>query len=237
MRFLTFSSSAVILASCFLLSGCGATTSTSNARNPRLAAYQNFDAEAKLPENRSAVEVKVSLRKQAAYVLEDGKPLLIMPVSIGARSTPTPQGNFTILRKLTRHRSPRHGWAYSAAGYVQESEAGAQPGGWKFTGHPLPYWCEFAPGLGFHTGWLKAEPCTRGCLRLHENIAPKFYRLVSNGTPVSIAESQPEDARLGRKVRRPPYGEHLDDYSPALYISDDYFTRHQAPTFHSGWLR
>jgi hypothetical protein len=32
--------------------------------------------------------------------------------------------------------------------------------------------------------------------------APKFYALVRNGTPVNIAETQPEDATLGPKIQR-----------------------------------
>ena len=65
---------------------------------------------------------------------------------------------------------------------------------------------------------------------MHENLAPKFFRLVSNGTPVSIAYSQPEDASVGR-IPLPPDAGPLPDYHGSMYVGDGYFIRHKAPSF------
>jgi len=41
-------------------------------------------------------------------------------------------------------------------------------------------------------------PRTHGCLRLHQNAAPKFFALVRTGTPFYIADSLPEDQTSAR---------------------------------------
>ncbi len=67
---------------------------------------------------------------------------------------------------------------------------------------------------------------------MHKNIAPKFFRLVSVGTPVSISQTQLEDATLGRNVHRPP------DSTPfprnpdrMMALTDKFFTMHQTPIY------
>ena len=94
----------------------------------------------------------------------------------------------------------------------------------------MPYWCEFKSAYGFHTGWVKHTPCTHGCIRMHENLSPKFFRLVSNGTPVNISHSQPEDAQYAN-IPLPPDAGPLPDYPVSMYWGDGYFSRHKAPTF------
>jgi len=34
-------------------------------------------------------------------------------------------------------------------------------------------------------------------------VAPKFYALAKMGTPVNIAQTQPEDATIGKDLKRP----------------------------------
>ena len=95
----------------------------------------------------------------------------------------------------------------------------------------MPYWCEFKAHYGFHTGWMKHSPCTHGCIRMHENLSPKFFNLVKNGTPVYIAHSLPEDASLGKNVPRPPDAGALPNYPTSMMLSDGYFNRHSKPTY------
>jgi L,D-transpeptidase catalytic domain len=194
-----------------------------------LAAYQAYDRPTKLPGNPQNVKVKVSLSKQRTYVMEGSEVLLVMPVSVGTAGSPTPAGNFTIYNKEAKRRANTHGYAYSGAN-VKQTLLSARPAGWSFKGTPMPYWCEFKPAYGFHTGWLKHHPCTHGCIRMHENLAPKFFRLVSIGTPVSIAYSQPEDATVGN-IPLPPDAGPLPDYPSSMYVSDGYFTRHKSPHY------
>lgn len=169
-----------------------------------LAAYQAYDRPAKLPSNPDNVSVKVSVSRQRTYVMEGSELLMVMPVSVGAPATPTPRGDFRITGKQEKKRSKN--------------------------GSPMPYWCGFKPKLGFHTGWLKHYACTDGCIRMHENVAPKFFRLVEVGTPVNIAYSQPEDATHGR-IPLPPDSGPLPDYPASLYAGDGYFKQHKDPTY------
>jgi hypothetical protein len=194
-----------------------------------LIAYQSYDRPAKKPSNPSAVRVKVSLSKQMVYVMEGSTPLLVMPVSVGAPGSRTPSGNFTIFKKEHKHRANTHGYAYSG-NQVKQTMLAKKPSGWAFKGTPMPYWCEFKPNYGFHTGWVKHTPCTHGCIRMHENLSPKFYQLVKVGTPVNIAASQPEDATLG-KIALPPDASPLPDYGGTMYTGDGYFTRHKEVKF------
>ena len=167
-----------------------------------------------------------------AYVMEGSRPLLITPVSVGKASSPTPTGSYRVFNKNATRRANGHGWAYNGSGGFRQVKAGGQPSGWRFTGTPMPYWVEFKSGYGFHTGWQKPYPCTKGCLRLHENVAPKFFRLVSVGTPISISYSQPEDATIGRGIPRAPDAGPLPDYHPgSMYVGGGYFKRHKTPTF------
>jgi hypothetical protein len=209
---------------------CLGLNSCSTIPGSGIAAYQSYDRPASLPSNPSNVRVKVSTSKQLVYVMEGSKPLLVMPVSVGTSRTPTPKGNFRIFKKEHRHRANSHGFAYSGNN-VRQCYLSSRPSGWSFKGTPMPYWCEFKSNYGFHTGWMKHHPCTHGCIRMHENISPKFFRLVKNGTPVSISTSQPEDATLGRNVPRPPDASSLPDYPGSFMLGDGYFNRHRAPTF------
>jgi len=212
-------SASASLLSCSNLSSSSAT----------LAAYHAYDRPAKLPKNPSKVQVKVSTSKQRAYVMEGSEILLSMPVSVGAPGTSTPTGSFTISNKEQKHRANTHGYAYNGS-LVKQTMLAKRPVGWSFKGTPMPYWCEFKANYGFHTGWIKHHPCTHGCIRMHENLSPKFFRLVQVGTPVNIAYTQPEDSIVGN-IPLPPDSGPLPDYPGSMYITDGYFSRHVAPKF------
>jgi hypothetical protein len=67
----------------------------------------------------------------------------------------------------------------------------------------MQYWVEWMPVYGFHVGSVWPIPRTHGCLRLHQNAARQFFALARIGTPVYIAQTQPEDATLGMNQPRP----------------------------------
>lgn len=225
MNFKTSLMLAAAVSAAALMSSCSTTSSGGSG----LAAYHAYDRPAKLPTNPNNVRVKVSISKQRTYVMEGSEVLLAMPVSVGAPGSSTPTGSFTIFKKEHKHRANTHGYAYSG-NKIQQTFLAKRPTGWSFKGTPMPYWCEFKPNYGFHTGWIKHHPCTHGCIRMHENLAPKFFRLVKTGTPVSIAYSQPEDATHGN-IPLPPDSGPLPDYDGSMYVGDGYFTRHKTPTF------
>ncbi|MDG1357148.1 MAG: L,D-transpeptidase [Akkermansiaceae bacterium] len=212
---------------CVSLSSCGTSSSLSSQG---LSGYQSYDLPASLPKDRSKVRVKVSTNNQMVYVMEGSKPLLVMPVSVGTSSTPTPKGHFRIFKKDHKHRANSHGFAYRG-NQVRGCYLRTKPSGWSFKGTPMPYWCEFKANYGFHTGWMKNSPCTLGCIRMHENLSPKFFQLVKNGTPVYISYTQPEDATIGRNVPRPPDASPLPNYPASMMLSDGYFHRHNKPVY------
>jgi hypothetical protein len=208
----------------------GCSSFTMKSAGGGLGSYQAYDRPAKLPKDPGAVEVKVSLSRQRAYVMEGGEMLMAMPVTVGAPDSPTPTGTFRILYKEEKHRAKSHGYAYRGS-QVKKSGLANKPSGWSFKGTPMPYWCEFKPSYGFHTGWVKHSPCTNdGCIRMHENLSPKFFRLVSVGTPVNISYRQPEDAKWAHMVLPPDAGP-LRDYEGSMYVGDGYFTHHKTPEF------
>lgn len=194
-----------------------------------LAAYHAYDRPTKLPKNPNNVRVEVSISKQRAYVMEGSEVLLAMPVSIGSPGSSTPTGSFTIYNKEEKKRANTHGYAYKGSD-IRKTMLSSKPAGYSFAGTPMPFWCEFKADYGFHTGWVKHQPCTHGCIRMHENLSPKFYRLVKIGTPVSIAYSQPEDATYGN-FPLPPDAGPLPDYAGTMYTTDGYFKQHTAPKY------
>ncbi|MGB6223276.1 L,D-transpeptidase [Haloferula sp.] len=203
---------------------------TTPANQPSgLDVYNAYDRPASRPSDPSAVRVKVSTSRQRVYVMEGSKPLLVMPVSVGTSETPTPLGDFRILKKDRTKRSPGLGFV-SSGDRIKKSTLAKRPAGWSFKGMPLPYWVELKPGFGFHTGWIKHIPCTDGSIRMHRNVAPKFYEIVSIGTPVNIAVSQPEDGKYG-SIPLPPDAGPLPDYPHSYYLTEKPFTDHQAPVF------
>ncbi len=154
------------------------------------------------PKNKNAVSVKVSLSNSAIYVMEGEKPLLVTATCIGRQDTPTPIGTYKAFNKLPRKRSNTYGF-HVRGNDIRSGKRINTPSKSKYVGYPMPCWVEFKTGYGFHTGYVHPVPRTHGCLRIHKNVAPKFFALVDEGTQIKIAESFPEDQTIGKKIRRP----------------------------------
>jgi hypothetical protein len=67
-------------------------------------------------------------------------------------------------------------------------------------------------------------------IRLHASAAPKFFALVHAGTPVEIAQSQPEDQTIGKNVSRPADYKYPDP-SGSYMVSSAVFTQPKGPLF------
>jgi len=173
------------------LTSCGTMTSVSSG---------NYHVTAHRPHDPSAVRVKVSLSKQNIYVMEGDRVLMAVATTVGIPAKPTPKGNFTIYSKQEHKRSGSYGFRVQGDRIIP-AEAGANIAG-NYVGYPMGYWCEFAPAYGFHQGYVHLRPRSHGCVRLKGEAAPKFFALVRNGTPVNIADTQPEDATIGPKIQR-----------------------------------
>ena len=147
------------------------------AGGPSLGAYK---VTAYKPHNPDNVRVKVSTSTQHIYVMEGDRCLMAVQGCVGKADSPTPSGNFHIIDKNKTKR--------------RQSEPDA--------GYPMAYWCEFLPAYGLHEGFVHPYPRTHGCIRLHKEAAARLFALVKVGTPINIAHSQPEDATVGRSVRK-----------------------------------
>ena len=124
------------------------------------------------------MRVKLSTGAQRLYVVEGNNVLLATPVTVGAPSSPTPHGTYTIYSKTQNRR--------------RISSPGA--------GYPMTYWMEFKPAYGMHWGFVKPHPSTHGCVRMPLNSARKAFAIVRTGTPIDIARSQPWDATIGKSL-------------------------------------
>ncbi len=160
------------------------------------------------PNNPSNVRVKVSLANQAIYVVEGNRVLMAAACTVGTRATPTPRGNFTIYKKQKYRRKI------------------TQPG----AGYPMGYWCEFKSAYGIHAGWVHNHPRSHGCIRLHFNVAPKFFNLVPRGARLNIAHSQPEDATAGKNLQRPRDAA-APEFPPHILGTNEVFHIYKGPLF------
>ncbi len=181
--------------------------------------YHLYDQPAYQPHDPSDVRVDVSLERQMVYVMEGKCPLLVTACCVGIPSKPTPKGNFKVTRKERNKRSGSYGFSL-LGGRITAVQAAEASG--HYVGYPMPYWVEFAPGYGFHQGWVWPVPRSHGCIRLHANDAGKFFELVRLGTPIHIANSQPEDHTLGAQFRR-PNDYNSPDQPASLLVSPTYF--------------
>jgi len=199
--------------SLLLLTGC--------ATGGRVSAGGPYHVTAYRPHDPSAVRVKVSLSKQDIYVMEGDRCLMAVACSVGTREKGTPRGHFNIYSKIEHKRSGSYGFSVQGNSVVATTAGHA---GGHYVGYPMGYWCEFAPGYGFHQGFVHPTPRTHGCIRLKGEAAPKFFALVRIGTPVDIATEQPEDATIGPKVERVD-DSRLPDPDPHIMISEAAFEK------------
>lgn len=182
-----------------LLAGCATGGGHLAGSNPNPVAHR--------PHNPNDVRVDVSLSKQQVYVMEGDRVLLAAATNIGIPGKSTPTGHFRVFNKLAEKRSGSYGfWVRGNEVVPGESGRSTLPGG-HYVGYPMPWWVEFSPAYGFHEGYVWPVPRTHGCLRLHHNVAPKFYELVKMGTPVNIAYTQPEDQSVGTLPRPHDYND------------------------------
>ena len=188
----------------------------------------NYRVTAHRPHDPSAVRVKVSLSKQNVYVMEGDRCLMAVATTVGIPAKPTPKGNFTIYSKQEHKRSGSYGFRVQGDRIIP-AEAGASIPG-NYVGYPMGYWCEFSPAYGFHQGFVHLQPRSHGCLRLKGEAAPKFFALVKIGTPVNIAETQPEDATIGTKIQRVDDSK-TPDPPNSVSISEAAFQKPSGPLF------
>lgn len=141
-----------------------------------------YNAAAYRPVNQKNVKVKVSLQNRMVYVMEGNRALLVTPTAIGKSGHETPTGNFRAFNRIEKKRSNTYGY-FVQGNQITPGKSSKMPRGHRYVGFPMPYWVEFTPAYGFHAGSVWPVPRSHGCLRLHPNVAPKFFCSSTCGYP------------------------------------------------------
>jgi hypothetical protein len=107
-----------------------------------------------------------SISKKTAWLkLPSG--VIAVPALGGRKGHPTPQGkSFKVIRKDEHHSSSK----YKIKG----------------KGAPMPFYVNFAPAVGFHTGSLTT--LSHGCVHLSASAAETFFRNLEVGDRVDVVE-------------------------------------------------
>ncbi len=184
----------------------------------------DYNVVAHRPNNPDNVRIKVSLANQAVYVMEGDRPLLVAATCVGTPAKPTPKGNFRVTEKIPKKRSGSYGF-WVNGNSIAAGTSGQSKGG-RYVGYPMANWVGFYPAYGFHEGYVWPVPRTHGCLRLHKNVSAKFFALAKMGTPINVSQTQPEDATIGRNLRRPT--DYNDPDPPGAFLTSDRV--YQAPS-------
>ena len=109
----------------------------------------------------SASSLEVNLTRQVVYLARQGVVLRILDASTGKAGTPTPTGNFSILRRID-------GWRQSPLGLL-----------WR------PNY--FSGGYAVHGSTsVPAYPASHGCARVTIPAMNRLWPLLRIGMPVSV---------------------------------------------------
>jgi lipoprotein-anchoring transpeptidase ErfK/SrfK len=151
----------------------------------------------------TGTRVIINLSEQRVYLVEQGKVILVSPISSGRLGRPTPTGKFSIFSKDIDHRSGSFGSVIDAYGRVINSNATPAshiPRGGHFRPAPMPYYMEFSPAVGMHAGYLPGYPASHGCVRMPRDLAARFFARVHIGTPVAVVGSTHSLARVRKAI-------------------------------------
>jgi len=123
---------------------------------------------------RTRIELRADLSRRELTVLDDGKVLRRMSVTIGSPSSPTPTGRFAVTDKL---RGADFGAYYGCCILAISGRQTRLPAGW--TGGDL---------LAIHGGpsWAIGSELSGGCLHAGEPDLRWLMRRIPLGTPITI---------------------------------------------------
>jgi len=134
--------------------------------------------------------IVIDISDQKLYYYKGGKLVGISAVSTGREGHDSPMGKFKIRKKEKEHASNLYGDFVDASGTVVVKNVDAikdkPPAGTHFQGSSMPWFMEFAPGVGMHTGFLPGVPDSHGCIRLPDRMARIFFEVTPMGTPVTV---------------------------------------------------
>lgn len=134
--------------------------------------------------------IVIDISDQKLYYYKSGKLVGISAISSGREGHDSPMGAFKVRKKEKEHASNLYGDFVDASGNVIVKNVDAKkdkpPEGTHFQGSSMPWFMEFAPGVGMHTGFLPGVPDSHGCIRLPDRMAKIFFVNTPMGTPVKV---------------------------------------------------
>jgi lipoprotein-anchoring transpeptidase ErfK/SrfK len=135
-----------------------------------------------VPQSRQIV---VSLADRQLVLVENGRPLKVYAIAVGADASPSPEGDFKVINRL---ENP----GYYKPGTVIEPGAG-NPLGTRWIGLSQK-------GYGIHgtnaPGSI-GKAASHGCIRMHQRDLEELFKMVRVGDTVSIRGERDEQlARL-----------------------------------------
>ncbi|HEY1272418.1 MAG TPA: L,D-transpeptidase [Terriglobales bacterium] len=125
--------------------------------------------------------VLVSIPDRKLAVIEDSEVIRVFPVAVGAKSTPSPAGEFAVISHLSKP-------TYYHPGVVIPPGKG-NPLGTRWIGLDKK-------GYGIHgTNLPKSigQAASHGCIRLRNRDVEAFFEMVSVGDAVSIRSERDEE--------------------------------------------
>lgn len=108
--------------------------------------------------------IKIDISARKLYLYLDNQLHRAFPVAVGKKATPTPKGNWTIVKKGL--------WGRQFGGYFMQLSVPSGIYGIHGTNKP----------------WSIGQAVSNGCIRMYSQDAGYVYNLVTLGTEVSIAE-------------------------------------------------
>lgn len=134
--------------------------------------------------------IVISIGDQKLYYYKGGRLAGVSAISSGREGHDSPVGHFRVRKKEKEHASNLYGDFVDANGTVVVKNVDAlkdkPPAGCHFQGSSMPWFMEFAPGVGMHTGFLPGVPDSHGCIRLPDRMARIFFEVTPVGTPVNV---------------------------------------------------
>ena len=106
--------------------------------------------------------IEIDTKKRILKLFENSVQIKEYPVAVGKPSTPTPAGNWTIIKKAL--------WGEQFGGHFMQLSVP-----WGIYGIH-----------GTNKPWSIGQVVSHGCVRMHNNNAAELYSIVPIGTPVHI---------------------------------------------------
>jgi lipoprotein-anchoring transpeptidase ErfK/SrfK len=153
--------------------------------------------------NAQQTGVVINLTEQAAYLVQDGRVVLISPIASGKEGRGTPTGTFRVISKDLNHESGSFGLVVDSYGRTVDANATPAthiPPGCHYEPAPMPYFMEFSKYVGMHAGYLPGYAASHGCVRMPKDLAAEFFARVQVGTPVRVTGSARNATRLRKAI-------------------------------------